>query len=83
VAKKGRNARVAVTGAGAEGVFRWEAAEEALARTFSPKALIGLPTPEPGSLNGDIHASAEYRSHLIGVMTARAIDLAKGKAVAA
>ena len=38
VAKKGAGVRVAVTGAGSEGVFRHSAAEEALSKRFSPKA---------------------------------------------
>jgi carbon-monoxide dehydrogenase medium subunit len=75
VAKRGRDVRVAVTGAGANGVFRWTAAEEALKGRFAPKSLDGLTHPADG-LNGDIHASPDYRAHLIGVMARRAVERA-------
>src|SRR5919107_524470 len=42
VAKRASDIRVAVTGAGSNGVFRWNAAEEALAKRFSAKSLDGL-----------------------------------------
>jgi aerobic carbon-monoxide dehydrogenase medium subunit len=77
VSKKGKAVRVAVTGAGSDGVFRWTQAEEALTR-FSPHAVEGLSMPAKG-LNADIHASAEYRAHLVTVMTKRAIAKALGK----
>jgi carbon-monoxide dehydrogenase medium subunit len=79
VAKKGAKVVVAVTGAGADGVFRWDAAEAALAKRFNAKSLEGVKTPDAKDLNGDIHASAEYRSHLIGVMARRAVATASGK----
>lgn len=66
--------RVAVTGAG-PGVFRWEAAEAALTSSFTAEAVRGL-QPEPGELNSDIHASADYRAHLCGVMLMRAVEQA-------
>jgi carbon-monoxide dehydrogenase medium subunit len=79
VAKKGANVAVAVTGAGSNGVFRWKEAEAALAKRFNPKSLDGVKTPATKGLNSDIHASAEYRSHLIGVMAGRAVAAASGK----
>jgi carbon-monoxide dehydrogenase medium subunit len=79
VAKKGSAVRVAVTGAGSDGVFRWADAEAALKTRFSSKSLAGVKRPAPKGLNSDIHATAEYRSHLIGVMAARAVDAATAK----
>lgn len=75
VAKRGRDIRVVVTGAGDGGVFRWTAAEEALGKRFATKSLDGVATPSK-NLISDIHGSAEYRSHLIGVMTRRAMEAA-------
>jgi carbon-monoxide dehydrogenase medium subunit len=64
--------RVAVTGAGQGGVFRHTAFEAALTKNWSADALNGISTPADG-LNSDIHAGAEYRAHLIGVMAKRAV----------
>lgn len=62
--------RVAVTGAG-PAVFRWREAEAALSSVFRAEALAGL-EPDASGLNADIHASAEYRANLAGVMARRA-----------
>jgi carbon-monoxide dehydrogenase medium subunit len=78
VAKTGNGVRVAVTGAGPS-VFRLPDAEAALAGHFAPDALDGL-TVAAGDLNGDIHASAEYRAHLVKVMAQRAVTAAAGAA---
>lgn len=72
VAKRGGDVRVAVTGAGGNGVFRMTAFESALKKDFSPKAIEGIAVP-PDGLASDIHADAEYRAHLIGVMARRAV----------
>ncbi len=72
---KDGSARVAVTGAGA-GVFRVAAMEAALAKKFSADALDGISVPAKG-LNTDMHASADYRAHLISVMAKRAVTSAK------
>ncbi|HML14503.1 MAG TPA: xanthine dehydrogenase family protein subunit M [Xanthobacteraceae bacterium] len=72
VSKRGSEIRVAVTGAGASGVFRVGAFEEALKKRFAAKSLDGLTVPATG-LASDIHGSAEYRAHLIGVLAKRAV----------
>jgi aerobic carbon-monoxide dehydrogenase medium subunit len=79
VAKRPSDVRVAVTGAGSDGVFRVAAFEEALKKRFSAKALDGLTVPADG-LNSDLHGSAEYRAHLISVLARRAVQAATGKA---
>jgi aerobic carbon-monoxide dehydrogenase medium subunit len=72
VSKRGSDIRVAVTGAGASGVFRVAPFEEALKKRFAAKSLDGLTVPATG-LASDIHGSAEYRAHLIGVLAKRAV----------
>ena len=66
--------RVAVTGAGA-GVFRVSEMESALAQSFSSASVANVQISDEG-LNEDIHASAEYRAHLVTVMAKRAVDKA-------
>jgi carbon-monoxide dehydrogenase medium subunit len=73
--KRGSEIRVAVTGAGANGVFRIPSFEEALKKRFAPKSLEGLTIPATG-MNADIHGSAEYRAHLVAVMARRAVQRA-------
>jgi carbon-monoxide dehydrogenase medium subunit len=71
VARTGSGVRVAVTGAG-PCVFRVPEMEAALAKSFSADAIKDIAIPDDG-LNTDIHASAEYRAHLVNVMARRAV----------
>ena len=75
VSKRSADIRVAVTGAGANGVFRVKSFEEALKKRFSPKSIEGMTVPADGK-NSDIHGSAEYRAHLVGVLARRALAAA-------
>ena len=71
VAKFDDEVRVAVTGAGPCAV-RIAKMEAALAANFKPEAIGDMSVPADG-LNNDMHASAEYRAHLVTVMAARAV----------
>src|SRR6266446_4869541 len=71
VAKTGSGVRVAVTGAG-PCVFRVKEMEQALAKSFTADAIKGVKVAA-SDLNSDIHASSEYRAHLINVMARRAV----------
>ena len=75
VAKYSDGVRVAITGASEEGVFRWTDAEAALDRDFSEGAIKELRL-SPDGMIGDIHAAPDYRAHLVGVMTRRAVAAA-------
>jgi carbon-monoxide dehydrogenase medium subunit len=74
VAKSKSGVRVAITGAGPV-AFRQKEMEAALAKNFSPEAIKDIKI-NPDGLNSDIHASSEYRAHLINVMARRAVQAA-------
>ena len=71
VAQTDGGARVAVTGGG-NGVFRHAGLEAALSASFTPDAVAGVATDE-GEMSSDLHGSAAYRAHLVGVMAQRAV----------
>ena len=66
--------RVGVTGA-ATCAFRATALEAALAREWSAAACKGVAVSAEG-LNADLHASAAYRAHLVGVLCRWGVELA-------
>ena len=72
VAKFADDVRVAVTGAGEDGVFRASAIEAALSANFDAVSLNGT-TMSVDGLMEDIHASPAYRAHLIVEMARRAV----------
>ena len=74
VAQTAGGVRVAVTGA-APCVFRSRELEAALGKSFTAAAAKATSVSANG-LNGDLHASPEYRAHLISVLAARAVDAA-------
>ena len=76
VAETSGGVRVAVTGAG-PCVFRVAEMEKVLTKSFSAAAAKAVTIPAAG-LNSDMHASAEYRAHLVTVMAARAVEQALG-----
>ncbi len=80
VSKLSSEVRVAVTGAGSNGVFRLEAFEAALRDRLSPQSLEALVVPADG-MNVDIHAGADYRAHLVGVLARRAVAKAERRKV--
>lgn len=72
VVDTGNGVRVAVTGAGDDGVFRHDGLEAALSGNWSADAINGVDVSDDGLMN-DIHASAAYRANLIKVMAKRAV----------
>ena len=75
VADTAGGVRAAVTGAGS-GVFRAKDVEAALGKGFASASLNGVKVSAK-DISSDLHASAEYRAHLITVMAKRAVDAAK------
>ncbi len=75
VAKSGDAVRVAVTGAGNDGVFRHEGMEAALSSDWSGTAAAGCEVDE-GDMISDIHGNGAYRANLVKVMAKRAVEAA-------
>ena len=63
---------MAVTGASAAGVYRATDMEAALAKGWSAQSLGGL-AGDAAKMMSDLHADAQYRAHLVGVMARRAV----------
>ena len=72
VAKTASGVAVAITGAGQDGVFRHDGLEAALNNSFSADAVDGVAVDD-SDLMSDMHASSDYRAHLIKEMTKRAV----------
>jgi carbon-monoxide dehydrogenase medium subunit len=72
VAKTTGGARVAVTGAGDDGVYRQSDMEAALDSNWSAGALAGVSVSADGMLS-DMHGDATYRANLVKVMAGRAV----------
>ena len=75
VAKTAGGVRVAVTGAGEDGVFRHNQMESALNKDFAADAARDIISDADGLIS-DMHGSASYRAHLISEITARAVEAA-------
>jgi carbon-monoxide dehydrogenase medium subunit len=75
VARYADGVRVAVTGAAEQGVFRWFEAEDALSANFNASAIAGM-APDADGMITDLHGTAAYRAHLVGVLTRRAVQAA-------
>jgi len=75
VAQRGNEVRLAVTGAGSNGVFRHKAMETALAGNWSAQALDNV-TTNAADMMSDMHGDSAYRAHLVGVMARRAVGAA-------
>jgi carbon-monoxide dehydrogenase medium subunit len=74
VADFGGTVRVGVTGAGPS-AFRQAEMEKALSAKFAPESVASIKVKADG-LNNDLHASPEYRAHLITIMAKRAVEAA-------
>ncbi|KQW28087.1 carbon monoxide dehydrogenase [Rhizobium sp. Root274] len=73
VSKGAGGVRVAVTGAGSNGVFRHAGLEAALSANWSPDAVSGVAI-DSSDLMSDLHCTSEYRANLIRVMAKRAVQ---------
>jgi CO/xanthine dehydrogenase FAD-binding subunit len=67
--------RVAVTGAGSDGVFRHQGMEQALSANWSPDSVAGQQV-DASMMMSDIHGTSEYRANLVKVMAKRAVAAA-------
>jgi carbon-monoxide dehydrogenase medium subunit len=65
-------ARVAVTGAGSDGVYRQSDMEAALDKAWSTDAIADVQVGSEGIMS-DMHGGAVYRANLVKVMASRAV----------
>ncbi|MGB1106149.1 MAG: xanthine dehydrogenase family protein subunit M [Alphaproteobacteria bacterium] len=72
VASGADGTRLAVTGAGSDGVFRHADMEAALDASFSADSLDGIAV-DADEMISDIHASGDYRAHLVREIAKRAV----------
>ena len=77
LARTAQGVRVAITGASTDGVFRHAGLEAALTQQFTPESAASVKIDATG-LSSDLHPSADYRAHLIGVQTQRAVKQLMG-----
>jgi carbon-monoxide dehydrogenase medium subunit len=73
ISKSSTGVRVAVTGAGAAGVFRVKTMEAALAKDFRPESIAEC-SFDPSLMLSDLNGSAAYRANLVSVMARRAMQ---------
>lgn len=78
VADFGGRVQVGVTGAG-PCAFRAKPLEEALSKKLEPSAVDAVAIAH-GDFNSDLHASAEFRAHLVKVQARRAVEGLLGRA---
>lgn len=72
--------RVAVTGSGQNGVFRWKQAEDILTEHCEATRVEGI-LPDESELLSDMHAAADFRANLVNVVTRRAVSHLGGASI--
>lgn len=73
VSKLDNDVRVAVTGAGENGVFRWKEMEDALMSDWSSSTAESIKL-SPDGVMSDIHGNSDYRANLVNIMALRAVE---------
>jgi len=73
ISKSDNEIRVAVTGAGENGVFRWKEMENALLSDWSPSTAETIKLSSEGVMS-DIHGNSDYRANLVNIMAIRAVE---------
>jgi carbon-monoxide dehydrogenase medium subunit len=77
---RGGDVRVAVTGAGQNGVFRWRQAEDILTELCDETRVKDI-VPDAAELLYDMHAAADFRANLVNVVTRRAVSHLGGASI--